>query len=380
MTWKSVALKECVEFLDNLRVPVKEENRKEGIYPYYGANGIQGYVDDYIFDEELLLLAEDGGHFGSKTRPIAYLVSGKCWVNNHAHVLKAKDNCCLSYLHKVLMFYDVSNYISGSTRKKLNKGKAELIPILLPPLKMQQRIATVIDKVSILIEKRKEQITVLDKLEKDTFLDMFGDSVMNPMGWKTRELSNICKKILGGGTPSKSKPEYYIGSIPWVTPKDMKTNYIFNSIDHITETAINESSAKLIPTNSLLMVIRSGILKHTLPIAINKVEVAINQDMKAFIVDEEFVLPNYLFGFFRHYQRKLLDSVRAVTADNIDFSIIKSLQVPLPPIELQRYYVEKINTIEAQKTCLKASLAQLEIIYKSTMQKSFNGELFQGGE
>ena len=83
-------IENCCEILDSQRVPITSTNRVKGNYPYYGANGIQDYVADYIFDDELVLLAEDGGNFGSKERPIAYRVSGKCWVNNHAHVLKPK--------------------------------------------------------------------------------------------------------------------------------------------------------------------------------------------------------------------------------------------------------------------------------------------------
>ena len=109
MNFDTVQLKDVCVFLDNLRVPVKESERKPGPYPYYGANGQQGWIDDYIFDKPLILLAEDGGHFGSKTRPIAYKVSGKCWVNNHAHVLWPKSNCDIDYLHRVLSYYDVTN-------------------------------------------------------------------------------------------------------------------------------------------------------------------------------------------------------------------------------------------------------------------------------
>ena len=76
-------VEDCCQILDSMRVPITASNREEGEYPYYGANGIQDYVADYIFDDELVLLAEDGGNFGSKERPIAYRVSGKCWVNNH---------------------------------------------------------------------------------------------------------------------------------------------------------------------------------------------------------------------------------------------------------------------------------------------------------
>lgn len=84
-------LEDVCEILDSRRIPITASNRISGPYPYYGANGVQDYVADYIFDDELVLLAEDGGNFGSKDRPIAYRVSGKCWVNNHAHVLKPKE-------------------------------------------------------------------------------------------------------------------------------------------------------------------------------------------------------------------------------------------------------------------------------------------------
>lgn len=88
--WKTVRLGDVCEILDSKRVPITAHERKNGSYPYYGANGIQDYVADYIFDDELVLLAEDGGNFGSKEKPIAYRVSGKCWVNNHAHVFLCK--------------------------------------------------------------------------------------------------------------------------------------------------------------------------------------------------------------------------------------------------------------------------------------------------
>lgn len=115
---KYTRVEECCEILDSMRIPITASDRKEGKYPYYGANGIQDYVNDYIFDDELVLLAEDGGNFGSKEKPIAYRVSGKCWVNNHAHVLKPKEEIDVDYLCYSLMFYKVDGMINGATRKK----------------------------------------------------------------------------------------------------------------------------------------------------------------------------------------------------------------------------------------------------------------------
>ena len=135
---KTMLLENCCEILDSKRFPITATDRKEGPYPYYGANGIQDYVDDYIFDDELVLLAEDGGNFGSKTRPIAYRVSGKCWVNNHAHILSPKID--FEFLQYSLNQIDYSEYVNGSTRLKLTQTDMRSIKIMLPPLAEQERI------------------------------------------------------------------------------------------------------------------------------------------------------------------------------------------------------------------------------------------------
>ncbi|MBC7313265.1 MAG: restriction endonuclease subunit S, partial [Rhizobium sp.] len=119
------------EFLDHRRRPVKEGERVPGPYPYYGANGQQGTIDQYIFDEPLILVAEDGGHFANPSRGIAYRISGKTWVNNHAHVLRPKAGVDLGYLCRVLENYDVTPFVNGTTRSKLTKAGASEIPIPL---------------------------------------------------------------------------------------------------------------------------------------------------------------------------------------------------------------------------------------------------------
>jgi len=146
--WERKKLGEVCEFLDNMRIPFNDAVRQERIagkdqselYPYYGANGQVGWIDDFLFDEELILLAEDGGFFGSTERPIAYKVSGKCWVNNHAHVLRAKNDLVdVDWLYFTLAIRpDIIQYVSGTTRPKLNQEKASLIPIPLPMLPIQR--------------------------------------------------------------------------------------------------------------------------------------------------------------------------------------------------------------------------------------------------
>ena len=122
--WSSFAVEQCCDILDSMRVPVNAEDRDKriGEIPYYGANGLQGYIDDYIFDEPLILIAEDGGCFNEfATRPIAYRIKGKSWVNNHAHVLRAKEAFCQDAVFYNLEHKDIQSFIVGGTRSKLNQ-------------------------------------------------------------------------------------------------------------------------------------------------------------------------------------------------------------------------------------------------------------------
>lgn len=147
-------------------------------------------------------------------------------------------------------------------------------------------------------------------------------------GWTSKPLGELVS-ISGGGTPSKARPEFYEGPIPWVTPKDMKCWEIWDSEDHITEAATEQSPAKVIPPNSILMVIRSGVLKHTLPLALNRVPVTVNQDMKALQVNGE-IRSDYLARCLQAFAPRVLQSVRATTADNLPMDFVRKLEIPYP--------------------------------------------------
>ena len=179
----SMKLEDCCEILDSQRVPITGSDRTSGDYPYYGANGIQDYVDDFIFDDELVLLAEDGGNFGSKTRPIAYRVSGKCWVNNHAHVLKPKAGLDVDYLCYSLMFYDVGGMVNGATRQKLTQAAMRQMIIPKRSLDEQIEIVNIIKKVQGVIASRKEELEQLDLLIKARFVELFYEKGYPVLKW-----------------------------------------------------------------------------------------------------------------------------------------------------------------------------------------------------
>ncbi|EPH6190466.1 restriction endonuclease subunit S [Campylobacter upsaliensis] len=163
-----VRLGEACEILDNLRKPITKSKRTQGIYPYYGANGIQDYVNEYIFDGDFLLMGEDGSIINKDNSPVLNWVSGKFWVNNHAHILKEKSNTTnLRFVFFYLQTCDVSSIVRG-VPPKINQQNLKTIQIPLPPLAVQNEIVELLDKFDTLtndltsgipaeIEARKKQ-------------------------------------------------------------------------------------------------------------------------------------------------------------------------------------------------------------------------------
>ncbi|GAA9120633.1 restriction endonuclease subunit S [Helicobacter pylori] len=138
-------LGEVCEILDNRRIPIAKNKRNPGIYPYYGANGIQDYIDSYIFDGDFVLVGEDGSVINKDNTPVVNWASGKIWVNNHAHVLQTKNELKLKFLYFYLQTIDVSYCVAG-TPPKINQENLKKITIPIPPLEIQQEIVKILDQ------------------------------------------------------------------------------------------------------------------------------------------------------------------------------------------------------------------------------------------
>ncbi|WP_025155321.1 restriction endonuclease subunit S [Morganella morganii] len=159
--WRKLKLKDCATCHDNKRKPLNSEERSQmkGTIPYWGANGIVDYVSEYIFDGEFVLLAEDGGNFSEyQTRPIANILRGKAWVNNHAHILSGKKDCTNAWLYYSLVHKNILGFVNGGTRAKLNKSDMLLIPINLPSIKEQQAIANILTTADQEIDAQQKRL------------------------------------------------------------------------------------------------------------------------------------------------------------------------------------------------------------------------------
>ncbi len=163
--WDLVSVSEFAECLDNLRVPIKKDDRNsnEGLYPYFGANGEVDRVDEFIIDDDIVLVTEDETFYG-RTKPIAYRYYGKCWVNNHVHVLKAPTREANDYLCYALMYYHVIPWLTGTTgRAKLSQAALNSLPLLMPPVK---EIEVIVANVNKLLEHAEKIENVIQSAQK----------------------------------------------------------------------------------------------------------------------------------------------------------------------------------------------------------------------
>jgi len=259
--WDKVKTNLITENLDSKRVPLNAEQRgeMEGSIPYWGSNGIIDYVNDYIFDEELLLVGEDGAPFFDKCNNVSFFVDGKVWVNNHIHILKLKSNVLPKYLCHSFNCVDYGEYITGSTRDKLTQSDLDRIPHLIPPFFEQQQIVSFLDhktqQIDDLIEKTEKKIELLkeqrtslinhcvtkglnpDVEMKDSGVEWIGEI---PSEWEIRRLSTYGTFSKGRGI---SRDEIKLTGIPCIRYGEIYTKYnriIFNPLSFIDE----ESSRK----------------------------------------------------------------------------------------------------------------------------------------
>ena len=190
--WEYKALGECCDILDAQRKPIKKDKRVRGTIPYYGATGLLDYVMDYIFDETLVLLGEDGAKWGAGEAS-AYEISGKSWVNNHAHVLRPnKDEIINAWLIYYLNYANLMPYIKGVTVPKLNQQRMSSIRVPIPPLSEQQRIVSYLDSAFAKIDAVAKNAEATLNEAKALFQSALAKMMEPKEGWEEVTLDNIC--------------------------------------------------------------------------------------------------------------------------------------------------------------------------------------------
>ncbi|CUN53773.1 Type I restriction enzyme EcoKI specificity protein [Coprococcus eutactus] len=364
-------IEDCCEILDSMRVPITASDREEGDYPYYGANGIQDHVADYIFDDELVLLAEDGGNFGSKEKPIAYRVSGKCWINNHAHVLKPKIGLDVDYLCYSLMFYNVDGMVNGATRQKLTQAAMRKMQIPSRSIEDQKHIVDELNRIVKIKEQRFLELQLLDKLIKARFVEMFE----NEIEYNKVKLEEIAD-IVSGITKGRKTKCGELREVPYMAVSNVKDGYIdWTTVKTILATEDEIIQYKLLPDDVLMT--EGGDpdkLGRGAIISLPPKDCIHQNHIFRVRLDETQILPRYFAAYLQSSQAKtyFLRAAKQTTGiASINMSQLRGLPTIVPPIELQLKYSLFSEQVDKSKVVVQKALDEAQILFDSLMQKYF---------
>ncbi|CDA88609.1 putative uncharacterized protein [Clostridium sp. CAG:230] len=357
-------VEDCCEILDSMRVPIVASEREEGEYPYYGANGIQDYVADYIFDDELVLLAEDGGNFGSRERPIAYRVSGKCWVNNHAHVLKPKDELDVDYLCYSLMFYKVDGMVNGATRQKLTQAAMRKMQIPSRSMDEQKQIVDELNHIMKIKKQRQKELVLLDNLIKARFVEMF-DSI------KEEKLLGEISEFVTVGIANSATHAYAESGIPMLRNQNIRENYLDDSdLIYIKPEFAAKYESKELKENDII-VMRTGY-PGVACLVPKKYEGC--QTFTTLIVrlrsDNN---PSYVCNYINSdFGKRFVDLEKVgVAQQNVGARSLAHMPIKIAPRELQDKFATFVKQIDKSKAAVQKALDETQMLFDSLMQEYF---------
>ncbi|EJB6606656.1 restriction endonuclease subunit S [Campylobacter lari] len=379
--WKISIIDNTCEILDNKRIPISQKDRISGIYPYYGASGIVDYIDKYIFDEELVLIGEDGAKWGAFENS-AFIASGKYWVNNHAHILKPNNEILINnFLVYFLNYSNLEKYITGATVKKLNQQKLKQIEISLPPLQEQERIVGILDesfaKIDESVKILEQDLLNLDELMQSALQKAFNPLKDNakenyklPQGWEWKSLSEICEVVMGQSPngncifnkdKNKDLIEFHQGKIAFSDKYINKSDFVTSDV------------RKIAKKNSVVLSVRAPVGE----VNIASEDIAIGRglcSLNGIKINNEF-----LFFYLLTLKKYFNDNSTGSTFKAISTKAIKETKIPLPPLQEQEqiasYLDEFSSNVKKLKQNYQTQIKNLQELKKSLLDKAFQGRL-----
>ena len=361
--WQNGKLEDVVDFLDDRRKPIKDSDRNniKGIYPYYGASGIIDYINDYIFDENLLLLGEDGANIISRSTKLVFKATGKYWVNNHAHVLKPKENYNIDFLESYLENINYEPYNTGTAQPKLNQEVCRKINIKTPSLNEQAKIGKTLSLLDKKIELQTKKIEDL-KLFKKGLLDIiYKNNITNKVS-----LKEILEEY---NEKSTINNQYEILS--------STSNGLFLQSEYFNKQAASENNIgyKIIKRNQLVLSPQNLWMGN----------ININNDFnfgivspsyKVFTLNESIIDKDYFESWIKSpralYEYMISSEQGAsIVRRNLNLDMFYEITINLPDIKTQKYIGNKINNINIKIKIENNKLNKLQELKKGLMQNMF---------
>ena len=356
--WKELG--EVVDVLDSLRRPITKSQRIPGDIPYYGANGIQDYVKDWIFDGTFILMGEDGSVIKNDNSPILHWVVGKIWVNNHAHILGEVAGCALlKYVYYVLSQTDVSDIVRG-TPPKLNQKNLKSIKIPIPPLEIQEKIVQILDKFTDYVTELTSELTSRKKqysYYRDKLLS-FEDEVYQ-VEWKM--LNEFLKK--GKGTK--------------ITASQMKLLHkegapirIFAGGKTYADVNYGDISDKDIHTEEAIVVKSRGIIDFeycTKPFSFKN-------EFWSYSSDNENINLRYIYHYLVHNKEHFQNIANNMQMPQISSNDTEKFKIPVPSLEIQSRIVQVLDNFDTVCNDLNIGLPK-EIELRQKQYEYFRDKL-----
>jgi len=388
--WDTASLSEACENKDGERVPVKKSERElmDGEIPYYGASGQIDTVDNFLFNERLLLLAEDGANLLTRNSPIAYIIEGKSWVNNHAHVLKPEEGHNIWYLAGFLEFLDYEPFVTGTAQPKLTQNSMGFLRVPKPPLSEQRKIATVIYTIDRAMEKNGEIIDQIRRIEKGVRSTLIPAGVKDhdytsirlgpeefdiPNEWRHLPLSSVCRKITDG---THETPKVIDNGYPFVTSEDVNNGRInFNSGKYVSEDEHREIISRSKPEKGDILYTHIGSIGNVAQVDVD-FEFSI-KNVALFKPEEDIVTSDYLEIFLKTniVENAVYRRLQGGVQDFLSITDLNKIPILVPPLDEQDEIVRIIKNISQGKHKEQACKQQLKRLKRGLMQDLLTGKV-----
>ena len=372
--WEVNFLHDCVTFLDSKRIPIKDSDRAKmaGSYPYYGASGIIDYVNNYIFDDDLILLGEDGANIVDRSSELAFVIHGKCWINNHAHVLKPNSDFDINFLANYLESLKYDQYNTGTAQPKLNREKCNLIPVLKPSLAEQQRIAKTLSDVDAVISTTEKLIQKKKNIKQGTMQQLltgkkrlpgfatttkFKQTELGdiPEDWEVMSIRETCFVFTGGEAPlifSNEKNEMFKYPI-YSNGKEVYGYYTSYTIsqDAVCISSIGENTGDVFYyTAKFMPIIR----------------------LKVIIPKIDRINTKYLYYFLK---TRKIDGTKNGGIPNINSNDVKELIFAIPSKQEQTAIANVLSSIDKEIETLNTKLEKYRNLKTAMMQQLLTGKI-----
>lgn len=346
--WETKKLKNVVQFLDGKRRPIKSEERSKikGVFPYYGATGVIDWINDYIFDEELILMGEDGENILSRNLPHVFIVKGKTWVNNHAHVLRPTKSTDIYYLTAYLESLNYVKYNTGSAQPKLNKATCESIPVTLPPLPEQRKIAAILRAWDEAIEKYELLIEKCEKRKKGVRKEL----IFNSQNTTKVTLGDVCKIEYGKAV---SKNDY----------NDDGRILIYGTSGIIGYTNLAEQHS-----GPSIVIGRKGTIDNP---------IWVEHSIKFRVIDTAYYLKSDQNLRFIYHLLELINLKKwneASGVPSLNRETFYNIPIKLPPIKEQNYIAQILDKADQEKAIYIKMRTRLFHQKQGLMQKLLTGK------